>query len=98
MLVRVRFVLRFVRVVDRVMVRFRVLMSAAASIRRTAEVLQSRDPQAAAAALQEVQRAAAEGSNVMPPMIEAVSAYATLGEITRVLKSVFGEFREPSLF
>ena len=31
-------------------------------------------------------------------MIEAVSAYATLGEITRVLSSVFGEFREPSLF
>ncbi len=71
---------------------------AAASVRRTAEVVGSRDGQAAATALESVRRAAAEGSNVMPAMIEAVSAYATLGEITRVLKSVFGEFREPSLF
>jgi methylmalonyl-CoA mutase N-terminal domain/subunit len=71
---------------------------AQASIRRTAEVVGSRDSQRALAALEQVRRAATEGSNVMPAMMEAVSGYATLGEITRVLKSVFGEFREPSLF
>ena len=49
-------------------------------------------------ALANVERAAAEGTNLLPPLIDAVSAYATLGEITRVLKTVFGEFREPSLF
>lgn len=38
----------------------------------------------------------AEGKeNIMPPMIEAVKAYATIGEITEVLRSVFGTFQEP---
>jgi len=32
--------------------------------------------------------------NLMPTIIEAVKAYATLGEITDVLRSVFGEYRE----
>ena len=71
---------------------------AQASIRRTAEVVSSRDSQQASAALEQLRRVAAEGSNVMPTMMEAVSAHVTLGEITRVLKSVFGEFREPRLF
>jgi methylmalonyl-CoA mutase N-terminal domain/subunit len=31
----------------------------------------------------------------MPAMLEAVRAYATVGEITGVLKEVFGEFKEP---
>ncbi|MBI4765308.1 MAG: methylmalonyl-CoA mutase [Deltaproteobacteria bacterium] len=38
-------------------------------------------------------RAAAEGTeNLMPPFIEAVSAYATIGEICGVLREVFGEY------
>jgi methylmalonyl-CoA mutase N-terminal domain/subunit len=31
----------------------------------------------------------------MPYILEAVRAYATVGEMTRVLKDVFGEFKEP---
>jgi len=31
----------------------------------------------------------------MPFLLEAVKAYATLGEMTKVLKDVFGEFKEP---
>jgi methylmalonyl-CoA mutase N-terminal domain/subunit len=34
----------------------------------------------------------------MPAMLQAVCAYATVGEITQVLKDVFGEFREPAIF
>jgi methylmalonyl-CoA mutase N-terminal domain/subunit len=30
----------------------------------------------------------------MPPILEAVKAYATIGEICGVLREVFGEFRE----
>jgi methylmalonyl-CoA mutase N-terminal domain/subunit len=30
----------------------------------------------------------------MPIIIEAVKAYVTIGEITDVLRSVFGEYRE----
>jgi len=30
----------------------------------------------------------------MPTIIEAVKSYATLGEITEVLRTAFGEYRE----
>jgi methylmalonyl-CoA mutase N-terminal domain/subunit len=45
--------------------------------------------------LAEVRQAAENGENLMPPIIDAVKAYATLGEITTVMKEVFGEFKEP---
>jgi len=39
---------------------------------------------------------AAEGAdNLMPPILECVRAYATLGEMCDVLRSVYGEYREP---
>ncbi|MDX1663665.1 MAG: methylmalonyl-CoA mutase family protein [Candidatus Promineifilaceae bacterium] len=42
-------------------------------------------------------RGAAEGTeNLMPYLLEAVRAYATLGEITDVLRDVFGEYEEPT--
>jgi methylmalonyl-CoA mutase N-terminal domain/subunit len=34
----------------------------------------------------------------MPAIAECVTAYATLGEINRALKDVFGEHREPVTF
>lgn len=40
-------------------------------------------------------RAACEGSdNVMPPILEAVRAYATLGEICGVMREIFGEYQQ----
>ncbi len=65
------------------------------SIRRTAAVVANRDGEAVTQALGKVRRAAQEGQNTMPALMEAVQAYATLGEITRVLKDVFGTFQEP---
>jgi len=45
----------------------------------------------------EALRQAAQGStNTMPAIIDAVRAYATLGEITDVLREVFGEYQEPN--
>jgi len=35
-----------------------------------------------------------KNKNLMPTIIEAVKAYTTLGEITDVLRSVFGEYKE----
>ena len=41
----------------------------------------------------------ARGSgNLMDPIVEAVKAYATLGEIARALKDVFGEHKEAVKF
>ncbi len=65
------------------------------SIRRTAEVKAARDARAVEESLRRVREAAASGQNLMPALMDAVRAYATLGEITAVLKEVFGVFREP---
>jgi methylmalonyl-CoA mutase N-terminal domain/subunit len=38
-----------------------------------------------------------EKANTIPPLIEAVKAYATIGEIASTLKEVFGTYQEPEL-
>ena len=45
-------------------------------------------------ALIAVERAAREGINLVPPIIAAAEAHATLGEISDALRHVFGEHRE----
>ena len=38
---------------------------------------------------------AAQGTdNIVPPILEAVKAYATIGEISDTLRDVLGEYRE----
>ena len=41
-----------------------------------------------------IQQAAESGQNLMDPIIDAVRAYASLGEICSVLRKVFGEYRD----
>ena len=53
-----------------------------------------RDPGAWAAALARLEDAARGTDNLLPPMIEAVKAYATVGEISDRLRTVWGEHRE----
>ncbi|MFT3913829.1 MAG: methylmalonyl-CoA mutase family protein [Anaeromyxobacteraceae bacterium] len=53
-----------------------------------------RDAGAATAALAEVRKAAKGTDNLMPPILAAVKAKATLGEISDALREVFGEHRE----
>ncbi len=45
-----------------------------------------------------VEKAARDGANVLPSVIEAVKAYATLGEISDVFRKVFGTYREDGRF
>jgi methylmalonyl-CoA mutase, N-terminal domain len=52
-----------------------------------------REPGAAGRALEEVERSAKGGANLMPPILAAVEAEATLGEISDRLRKVFGEYR-----
>jgi methylmalonyl-CoA mutase N-terminal domain/subunit len=42
--------------------------------------------------------AAREGDNVVPPMLDAVRAYATLYEIRHAMEEVFGAYQEPVFF
>ncbi len=53
-----------------------------------------RDPAAWAAALGRLEAAARGTDNLLPPMIDAVKAYATVGEISDRLRTVWGEHRE----
>jgi methylmalonyl-CoA mutase N-terminal domain/subunit len=46
--------------------------------------------------LDAVERSARDGTNLVPPIIAAVDARATLGEIADTLRGVFGEHREIS--
>jgi methylmalonyl-CoA mutase N-terminal domain/subunit len=62
-----------------------------AALRR---VRAERDPAAWEAALGRLEEAAAGGENVLPPLIEAVKAYATVGEISNRLRAAWGEHRE----
>jgi methylmalonyl-CoA mutase N-terminal domain/subunit len=62
-------------------------------VERVRTLRAERDASAVDAALADV-RAAAEGSaNLLPPMKEALRARATLGEVSDVLRGVFGEYR-----
>lgn len=51
-----------------------------------------RDNEAVKKALQELDRAARNTDNLMPFILSAVEAYATLGEIADVMRNVFGEY------
>ena len=64
-------------------------------VARLSDLRKSRDPFRMAGALEEVQEAAACHQNVIPSLIEAVQAKATVGEICSALREVYGTYREP---
>jgi len=65
--------------------------------RRVAELRGTRDRTRWQNALDKVEVAARDGANLVPPIIAAVEAQATVGEITDTLRTVFGEYREDAL-
>jgi methylmalonyl-CoA mutase N-terminal domain/subunit len=56
-----------------------------------------RDKRAVEKALDSLRMAAQRGDNTMPATIEAVRAYATLGEICSALRDVYGIYEEPAI-
>ncbi len=59
---------------------------------------EERDFQAVAAALANVEASASSEQNLLPPIIEAAHAGASLGEIVTAMKKVFGEWNETPAF
>jgi methylmalonyl-CoA mutase N-terminal domain/subunit len=57
-----------------------------------------RDGARVEAALRDIDTAARGSVNLMPPILEAVRAYATLGEICDAMRAVFGEHRHSAIF
>jgi len=62
------------------------------------ELRRTRDNKAVASALSALAQACRDGGNVMPPLIEAVKTYATVGEISDVMREVFATYEEPAVF
>jgi methylmalonyl-CoA mutase, N-terminal domain len=65
-------------------------------VERVRAVRGSRSSASCSAALARVTQAATGGGNLVPPIIEAVDARATVGEIADALRAVFGEYQETS--
>ncbi len=65
---------------------------------RLAQVKAERDHEAVQAALAKVEAAARGIDNMVPPVLEAVKTYATLGEICDVFRKVWGQYREGGAF
>jgi methylmalonyl-CoA mutase N-terminal domain/subunit len=65
-------------------------------VERLAKLRRERDNVTVTSRLEALRNAAQGSENTMPFILDAVRAYATLGEITRVFRDVFGEYREPT--
>jgi methylmalonyl-CoA mutase N-terminal domain/subunit len=67
-------------------------------IARTQEVKNSRDEKRVGESLERLGEACTNNENVMPYLVDAASAYATLQEMCDVFRNVFGVYRDPSTF
>jgi methylmalonyl-CoA mutase N-terminal domain/subunit len=65
-------------------------------VARLAELRRTRDAGRVGQALDRLRLACQGTENTMPHLMEAVHAYATLGEIVSVMKEVFGTYEEPN--
>jgi methylmalonyl-CoA mutase N-terminal domain/subunit len=70
---------------------------ASRQIERLNAIKASRDGAQVEQVLAQVRRVAESDENLMPALIDAVRAYATVGEISDALREVFAEYREPSI-
>ena len=61
---------------------------------RLESVKEDRDDEEVRAALDRVREAAENGENTMPAIIDAVKAYATMGEIMEEFQDVYGDYQE----
>jgi len=67
-------------------------------IARLKTVRAARNAAAVSATLARVEAACRGTENLMPPVLEAVKSYATLGEISDVFRKVWGQYREGGIF
>jgi methylmalonyl-CoA mutase N-terminal domain/subunit len=67
-----------------------------AQVRGLEALRRERDSRSVSAALARLRDAALGEENLLPPILRAVKAYATVGEICGVLREVFGEYKAPT--
>jgi len=67
-------------------------------INRLKRIKRERNSQKLRGALNELRHTAEHEKNLMPPILNAVKTYATLGEICDVLREVYGDYKAPTIF
>jgi len=67
-----------------------------AQIERLERVRRERDQASVDAALFRLEEVSRDGENLMYPIVEAVKAYASVGEICGVMRRVFGDYQPPT--
>jgi methylmalonyl-CoA mutase N-terminal domain/subunit len=67
-------------------------------VERVRDLRRRRNNRRVEAALARLEEVARSNENTMPAILECVEAYATIGEICRVLRKVLGEYRERVVF
>jgi methylmalonyl-CoA mutase, N-terminal domain len=67
-----------------------------AQIERLVRIRKDRDQSAVDAALSRLDEVSRDGENLMYPIVEAVKAYASVGEICGVMRGVFGDYQPPT--
>jgi methylmalonyl-CoA mutase N-terminal domain/subunit len=65
-----------------------------AQVAKLEALRRTRNRAAVTASLDAIRRAAVSSENVMPPILDAVRAYATVGEMCDALRDVWGEYEE----
>ncbi|MGE0600775.1 MAG: methylmalonyl-CoA mutase [Dehalococcoidia bacterium] len=66
-------------------------------LKRLAHHRQERDQAKVTASLEALKQTCSGTGNLMPAILDAVRAYATLGEICGAMREVFGEYRAPTV-
>ncbi len=67
-------------------------------IKRLQKLKKVRNSQAVKSTLKALEKGTRQGDNVMPLLVDCCREYATVGEMTSVLRDVFGEWQEPGIF
>jgi methylmalonyl-CoA mutase N-terminal domain/subunit len=67
-------------------------------VERTQRIRRERDKKKFEEALNGLRNASEGTDNVMPHIINAVKAYATVGEICDVWRDIWGEWDEPKIY
>jgi methylmalonyl-CoA mutase N-terminal domain/subunit len=65
---------------------------------RLSRIREERDNQKVGSALEALEKAVVEKENLMPFILDAVRAYATVGEIVGELKEIYGEASPATVF
>ena len=66
-------------------------------VARVRRLKAERDSEKVKEALDKLREIAERDENTFPSVLEAVNAYATLGEICDVFRGVFGEYKAPNI-